>query len=68
MNFRDMNDKYNVVTRRPVKGDKVYVPTQELVFTVLHVDGLRVKVERGNKGSGLFLTLPPSQYMIVEKK
>ena len=69
MNLRDMHDTYNVLDRRiPVKGDLVYVPSQELVFTVVHTDGLRVKIERKHKGSGLFMTVPPSQYMIVEKK
>lgn len=60
---------YKEVTGRlPKKHDLVYVRSQDALFVVIHIDGNKVKVERGEKGSGLFMVLPPSQYVLVEKK
>jgi hypothetical protein len=65
----DLQKTFNVVSgRKPKKKDLVYVSTQNAVFEVIDADRMYVKVERKHKGSGLFLTLPPSQYKIVEKK
>lgn len=69
MNFNELQKEYKIVQgRRPKKGDLVYVQSQENVFEVVTADRTNVKIERGKKGSGLFLVLPPSQYKIVEKK
>ena len=58
---------YRLKTGRPHKNDLVYVPSQDAVFTVVHVDRMNVKIERSHKGSGLFMVLPPSQYILVEE-
>lgn len=67
--MKELEKKYNVVTgRKPKKNDLVYVISQGGIFMVEHADRLNVRVERGQKGSGLLLTLPPSHYKIVERK
>ena len=60
--------KYNAVSRRPFKGDLVFIRSQEEVFTVIHADGMLVKVELGHAGSGRTLVAPPSQYILLEEK
>jgi hypothetical protein len=65
----DLAKKYKVVTgRRPKKKDLVFVPSQQAIFEVINVESMTVKIERKQKGSGLFMVLPPSQYKIIEKK
>jgi len=54
-----------VVGRQPVVGDLVYVPSQQDVFKVIHVEAMKVKIETGN---GLYMVLPFSHYKLIEPK
>ncbi|MFX3623099.1 MAG: hypothetical protein ACE3JP_03380 [Ectobacillus sp.] len=65
----ELQKNYEIVTgRKPKKGDLVYVPVQNGVFEVIHVEGMYIKIERGQKGSGLIMKLPVSYYKLVERK
>jgi hypothetical protein len=65
----ELQNKYELVTgRRPEKRDLVYVPALQGVFEVVHADRMTVKIERGQKGSGLFVVLPFSHYKLIELK
>jgi hypothetical protein len=67
--LKELQEKYELVQgRRPRKGDLVYVPSQQAVFEVIHVEAMNVRIERGKKGSGLLLTLPFSNYKLIEPK
>jgi hypothetical protein len=66
--LKELQEKYEVVVRKPKIGDLVYVPVQGGVFEVIHAEGMYVKIERERKGSGLIMRLPVSYYKIVEPK
>jgi hypothetical protein len=68
-NLTELQKKYEIVRgRKPMKGDLVYVPSQQAVFEVIYVDRMYVRIERGHKGSGLIMTLPASFYKLIEAK
>lgn len=69
MTRKEVLKKYEIVRgKRPQRNDKVYVQSQGAVYTVKHVDGMSVIVERSHKGSGLILKLPLSQYQLLKEK